>query len=170
MAVKPVILFGDARLRIRTPDIDMTESDWRRDAEDLLDTLEELQRRHGFGRALAAPQIGSSARLIAFNCALGRFVAVNPDITWRSDEMRPVWDDCFSLPGTCMGVLRHASISLRCHDAEGRLRVFENLDFSLSELVQHEVDHLDGILMMDRLIAPTAMVARDMVAAPVGAV
>ncbi|WP_421405421.1 peptide deformylase [Agrobacterium fabrum] len=125
------------------------------------DTLDEVRSRHGFGRALAAPQIGSPFRLIAFNCALGRIMAVNPEITWSSPGQQTVWDDCFSLLGTCMGVKRHSSISFRCHDLEGREPFYERLDFSLSELVQHEIDHLDGLLMMDRLLAPTAIIARE---------
>lgn len=162
MPARPILLFGDKRLRARATSINMSEDAWRSDAIDLRDTLDEARRRHGFGRALAAPQIGSPFRMIAFDCALGRIVAVNPEIIWSAPDQRIVWDDCFSLPGTCMGVKRHSSISFRCHDLDGREHVYERLDFSLSELVQHEMDHLDGILMMDRLIAPTAIVAREM--------
>jgi peptide deformylase len=163
VTVRPVLLFGDPRLRTKAVPVDFNASDWREEAHDLLDTLLDLKRRLGFGRGLAAPQIGSRHRLIAFDCTFGRFVAVNPEITWLTAETEAVWDDCFSLPGTCMAVLRHRSASLRCHDLEGREIALEHLDFSLSELVQHEMDHLNGVLMMDRLMHPTAIIAREMV-------
>jgi peptide deformylase len=140
----------------------LASQSWREDACDLRDTLQELKRRLGFGRALAAPQIGSLHRLIAFECDLGDFVAINPEITWRSQELMPVWDDCFSLPGTAMAVMRHRSVSFHCRDMEGRPRSFEALEPALAELVQHEVDHLDGILMIDRLVEPTAIIAREL--------
>ena len=162
MAVKPVLLFGDPRLTNAASPVDPGDDDWRSHAADLLDTLMDLRRRLGFGRALAAPQIGSPYRLIAFDCALGRFVAVNPAITWRSEEIFPVWDDCFSLPGVCMAVMRHRSVSVRCWHPDGGPIEFQGLDPSLSELVQHEVDHLDGILMSDRLVDPKGIIAREM--------
>lgn len=164
MAVRSVVLFGDPRLRLATAAVDPDAGDWRQDARDLADTLADLRLRLGFGRALAAPQIGSPHRLIAFDCAFGRFTAVNPEITWRSGERQPVWDDCFSLPGTAIAVLRSRSLSFRCLDEEGEPRRFENLDPGLAELVEHEIDHLDGVLMVDRLAAPGGIIAREMTA------
>lgn len=162
MPIRPVLLFGDPRLRQAASPADLANDDWLGDAADLLDTLTDLRQRLGFGRALAGPQIGASYRLIAFDCSLGRFVAVNPEITWRSEEMFPVWDDCFSLPGVCMAVRRHCSVSFRCRRPDGEPIEFERLDPTLAELVQHEVDHLDGILMSDRLVHSNGIVAREM--------
>ncbi len=162
MVARPILQFGDARLRMRTEPVEPADMSWRADAVDLLESLDTVRRISGFGRALAAPQIGSRFRLIAFDCALGKFVAVNPEITWASPDRQTIWDDCFSLPGVCMGVSRHASVSFRCRTPDGDEQLFERLDASLAELVQHEVDHLDGILMMDRLIAPTAIISREL--------
>jgi peptide deformylase len=164
MSIRPVLLFGDPRLRQKASEVELESRVWRRDAEDLADTLRDLKRRLGFGRALAAPQIGSPHRLIAFDCPLGDFVAVNPRIVWRSPELVPVWDDCFSLPGTAMAVMRHRSVSFECHDVDGKLLSFAALELAHAELVQHEVDHLDGVLMVDRLVEPTAVIAREMAA------
>lgn len=161
MPVRPILLFGDPRLKEAAIPVDPAADHWRRDAADLLDTLMDLRGRLGFGRALAGPQIGSPFRLIAFDCSLGRFVAVNPEISWRSKEMVPVWDDCFSLPGVCMAVMRHRSVSLRWLRLDGSPAEFEKIDPSFAELVQHEVDHLDGILMNDRLTDPTGIIARE---------
>ena len=163
MPVRPVLAFGDPRLRRPARPVDPDRDDWWDDARDLADTLADLRRRLGFGRALAGPQIGSPFRLIAFDCALGHFVAVNPEITWRSEALMPVWDDCFSLPDLCMAVMRHRSVGFRCGRSDGGLVRSEALDPALAELVQHEIDHLDGILMSDRLVRPGAVVPRALV-------
>ena len=163
MAVRPVVKFGDPRLRVVTSLVDFSADDWRSDAEDLFDTLSYLRRTLGFGRALAGPQIGSLYRLIAFECDLGSFVAVNPKITWRSQKMVPVWDDCFSMPETAMAVMRHKSVSMSCQTMNGDELSFERLEPSTAEMVQHEIDHLDGILMMDHIVQPTAIISRDLI-------
>lgn len=164
MPVRPVILFGDPRLRHASRSVDFNGDDWRSDAVDLADTLIDLRHRLGFGRALAAPQIGSRHRLIAVDCALGRFVMVNPEITWRSVQMQPVWDDCFSLPGVCMAVMRHRSVSVRCRNPDNERIELNELSPDLAELVQHEIDHLDGILMSDRLMDPRGIISAAMAA------
>lgn len=150
MAIREVVLIGDARLWQAARAVDPSKQDWRRDAMDLADTLADLKARLGFGRGLAGPQIGSPWRLIAFDCRLGSFVAVNPCITWRSEEVFCVQDDCFSIPGRKVPVMRSRAVTLECLDLDGQPRVFERLEPDLAELVQHEVDHLDGILMVDR--------------------
>ncbi|WP_379068467.1 peptide deformylase [Mesorhizobium sp. UC22_110] len=153
MAVREVVLIGDARLRQVAQAVDPTRHDWRQDAMDLADTLTDLKARLGFGRGLAGPQIGSPWRLIAFDCRLGTFVAVNPRITWRSDETFSVLDDCFSIPGRKVPVMRSRAVTFECLDLDGQIHGFECLEPDLAELVQHEVDHLDGILMVDRVQA-----------------
>lgn len=153
MAIRDVVLIGDPRLRQTANAVDPDAATWRQDAVDLADTLADLKARLGFGRGLAGPQIGSPWRLIAFECRLGRFVAVNPRITWRSDETSSVQDDCFSIPGRKVPVTRSRSVSFECLDLDGHARVFERLEPDLAELVQHEVDHLDGVLMVDRAIS-----------------
>lgn len=150
MAVREVVLIGDERLRRVARTVDLAESSWRQDAIDLADTLADLKARLGFGRGLAGQQVGSLWRLIAFDCRLGRFVAVNPRITWRSDETFAVLDDCFSIPGRKVPVTRNRSVSFECLDLDGQSRIHERLEPDLAELVQHEVDHLDGVLMVDR--------------------
>ena len=149
MTIRRVLVDGDPGLRTSA----ITVSDqpgWREDARDLLETLTDLKSREGFGRGLAAPQIGSPFRLIAFDCAIGRFVAVNPSLTWISDEQQQVLDDCFSVPGLRCLVMRALSVSFTCLDLDGNRRSFVRLSADLSELVQHELDHLDGVLMTDR--------------------
>src|SRR5687767_14514817 len=78
------------------------------------------------------------------------FILINPEIVWRSDDTFPVWDDCLSVPDILVRVRRHTSISLTYRDHRFRLRQWSRLPPDLSELVQHEVDHLDGVLMTER--------------------
>ncbi|CAH1690215.1 Peptide deformylase [Hyphomicrobiales bacterium] len=162
MPVRNVVMFGDERLRQQAIPVDLQISQWKNDAADLVDTLASLKERLGFGNALAAPQIGSPFRMIAFNGSLGNFLAINPRITWTSEEMFPLWDDCFSLPSVCAAVMRHKEISFECIDSLGKLVSFPRLEGAQAELVQHEVDHLNGILMVDRLVKPGAIIAREM--------
>ena len=152
MSVKDVVLIGDPRLRQITVPVDFTQDAWRPDARDLADTLSHLRQTHGFGRGLAAPQIGSPFRMIAFECDLGTFVAFNPVITWRSHSKQSILDDCFSLPGASVDVLRHESISFDYYSEAGEKNSMTELSFSNSELIQHEIDHLDGVLMTDIMI------------------
>jgi peptide deformylase len=116
----------------------------------LAGTLEAFRERFGFGRAIAAPQIGVPKRLIAVNLGEEPFLVVDPDITWRSEETFTMWDDCMSFPGLLVRLRRHRSISLAYDDREGNRRVWEGLDLPTAELFQHEVDHLDGVLAVDR--------------------
>jgi peptide deformylase len=114
------------------------------------ETLDEFRRSHGYGRAIAAPQVGIGKRLIAMNLGAGPLAVLNPEITWRSDDLFEVWDDCLSIPDRIVRVRRHQSISFRYWDEQWRERTCEQLPMDLSELVQHEMDHLDGILMLAR--------------------
>ena len=119
--------------------------------------LVEFRRDHGFGRAIAAPQIGIAKRVIALNLGAAPFTLINPEITWRSDEMLEVWDDCMSVPDHVVKVSRNRSISVHYMDERGRDRRWLRLPPDLSELVQHEVDHLDGALMTSRAMDPDSV-------------
>jgi len=163
MTVRDILMFGDDRLRQKAFAVDLLHDDWQGDAADLTETLASLKSRFNFGNALAGPQIGSRYRMIAFDGSLGSFLAINPCITWFSAEMFPVWDDCFSLPSVCAAVMRHREISFECVDQTGASISFPRLSDAQAELVQHEIDHLDGILMVDRLVRPGAIIAREMV-------
>src|SRR5439155_19654778 len=80
---------------------------------------------------------------------------------WRSDETFTMWDDCMSFPSLLVKVRRYRSISLRYQDETGAARVWETLDQAAAELLQHEIDHLDGVLFIDRAEGPDALVHRE---------
>jgi threonine dehydratase/peptide deformylase len=148
--VTPILVLGDPRLRAPCPAVAAPYPGLDRDLARVTCALAEARARLGFGRALAAPQIGVARRIIAMDLGAGPFVLIDPEIVWQSDEMLPVWDDCLSVPDRLVRVRRHRSISLRFRDHAFRVRDWPRLPFDLAELVQHEIDHLDGVLMVDR--------------------
>jgi len=124
-------------------------------------TLTAFRRAHGFGRGIAAPQIGALDRFIALDLGEGPFVLVNPEITWRSRDTFTLWDDCMSFPFLRVKLRRHASISLRYQDRAGAEKAWAELAPAESELLQHELDHLDGVLAIDHALDRNALVSRE---------
>lgn len=118
---------------------------------DLRDTLHEFRWRHGFGRGISAIQIGEPARIIHIDFEGVSYSIVNPILDFPSQEKMRLWDNCFSFPELLVHVERFRSVTLRYQDENGNPRTLEASD-ALSELLQHEVDHLDGVLAIDRAI------------------
>jgi threonine dehydratase/peptide deformylase len=150
----PILVIGDPRLRQPCAPVERIDPD---ELARLAAALAEARAQLGFGRAIAAPQIGIPRRIVMMDLGAGPFAVVNPEITWRSDDLFDVWDDCLSVPGRLVRVRRHRSISLSCRDAAFRPRTWHALPADLSELLQHEIDHLDGVLMVDRAIDDDAI-------------
>lgn len=157
-----VLLLGDPRLRrVSTPVGEVDRPEFLEQRARLVATLEDFRRRRGFGRAIAAPQIGIDRRFIALNLGEGPFVVVDPEITARSEETFTLWDDCLSFPDLLVKVRRHARIALSYTDERGMRRRWDDLGRAESELLQHEIDHLDGVLAVDRVVEPGALVLRS---------
>lgn len=118
--------------------------------DDLHEVMEDIRRKYNFGRAIAAPQLGNMKRLIYMNIDKP-LIFINPKIISKSEEMFEVWDDCMCFPNLLVKVLRHKTIEIEYLDENWKLQksVFEN---DLSELFQHEFDHLEGILCTMRAI------------------
>lgn len=119
--------------------------------DDLRDTLHEFQRTHGFGRGIAAVQIGVLQRVIYIEIAGAAYELVNPVIEWQSAETFEMWDDCFSFPNLMVRLRRSERVRVRYQDRHGVVHTLEP-DRAFSELLQHEIDHLDGVLSVDRAI------------------
>lgn len=161
-------MIGDPRLRARAEPVADGYPALAADAARLVAALGEVRARAGYGRALAAPQLGIARRFIAMDLGAGPFLLVDPELTWRSPEMFDVWDDCFSVPDLLVRVSRHRSVSLRFRDGALRPRTWSRLPPDLAELVQHELDHLDGVLMTDRALGEAPMSRRaELVERPV---
>ncbi|MCC5903501.1 MAG: pyridoxal-phosphate dependent enzyme [Halomonas sp.] len=149
--VRTILTEGDPRLRAASQPVEEITSDIAMVISELHATLADFKARNGFGRAIAAPQIGEPLRIVAVQLGGRPFTLINPLIVWRSEEMQPVWDDCMSMPSHIANVRRHASISLSYQNERGKTCHWNHLSESLAELIQHEVDHLDGVLMVDRI-------------------
>src|SRR5262245_13339145 len=100
-------------------------------------TLAGFRARHGFGRALAAPQIGRRLRVVAFDLGQGPRALVNPRIAARSEATFTLWDDCFSFPDLLVRVRRARSITLEFEDEGGRAQQWRDLEPAEAELFQH---------------------------------
>jgi threonine dehydratase/peptide deformylase len=120
-------------------------------------TLRDFHDRCGFGRAISAVQAGICKRLIVMDLGAGPIALINPVITWRSEATWELWDDCLSVPDHLVRVRRHQSISVHYTDKIGRSWHWQHLPLDLAELIQHEMDHLDGILMDVRAVAAAAI-------------
>jgi len=151
MTIKDVLLLGNPKLRKISSSVINFNKNLRGDLNDLKDTLTHLQNTKRIGRAIAAPQIGLMKKIIFFQLPEKSFFMINPKITCRSKEMFDVWDSCFSFDvAFFIEILRHKEIKVEYQDENGNTM---SKDFSddLSELVQHEVDHLNGILATDHI-------------------
>lgn len=119
--------------------------------QDLRDTLHEFRRTHGFGRGISAIQIGEPIRLIYIEFEGVAYALRNPWYELQSENKFRLWDDCFSFPGVLVFLERSETVQVRYEDEEGEVRRITATG-PLSELLQHEMDHLDGILAIDRAL------------------
>lgn len=126
---------------------------------DLSDTLAAFRTHRGYGRAIAAPQIGTLKRVIFVRMEGFCHALINPVITQFSDEQMELWDDCFSFPDLMVRVSRAAEIKVEYYDEHAAKQVI-TAETALAELLQHEIDHLDGILAIERALSPHAFATR----------
>ena len=130
--------------------------------QDLDDTLAAFRETHGCGRGIAAPQIGVLSRVIFIRMQPTGFCGplVNPEIVEADSQQIVLWDDCFSFPDLMVRVARSVRVKVAYTDAQGHPSILE-ADGDLSELLQHEIDHLNGILAVQRAVSPTAFMTRS---------
>ena len=139
---------------------DVAASAVQRDAARVHAALMSFRGRWGFGRGTAATQLGIPRRIIALHMPDWPELIYNPEYTWKSPDTFTLWENCMSFPFMLVRTRRHRSVSLRYLDEDSRDHVREEVDVELAELLQHEIDHLDGTLAVDRAIDGDAIVAR----------
>ena len=164
MAIRTVLQLGDPGLRAISRHVENPASpEIRALVEDLSDTLAHWKKTTGYGRAIAAPQIGAALRVIFLQLpGADPWPLINPTIIGRSEEKIVVWDACLSFLSIFMQVERYREIRVSYQDSSGvwhEIRAAE--DRNLSELLQHEIDHLDGILAVDRIADLRTMCTRE---------
>lgn len=164
MAVRTVRQLGDPVLREACKDVqDPSAPEIRALIEDLADTLAFWRETTGYGRGIAAPQIGMGQRVIFLRLpGEAPWPLLNPVITERSTERIVVWDACLSFLSIFMQVERSREITVRYQDLRGEWReIRAGEERNLSELLQHEIDHLDGVLCIDRVTDVTTICTKE---------
>lgn len=150
MTVLKVYEYPDPILKKKAEKVAMVDDELRRFMDDMLETMYSA-----VGVGLAAPQVGVSKRIVVIDISheeekVEPFYLVNPEIIWKSEEKVCGEEGCLSVPEQRAEVERHASVKLRYLDYYGKEQEQLIEDF-LAIVVQHELDHLDGILYIDRI-------------------
>lgn len=151
MSVEQILLLGDERLYQKSESISNEELPLIKETiKNLHDVMMDFRRIYKVGRAIAAPQIGVFKRLIYMHID-HPVVIINPEIQAIGDEKIEIWDDCMCFPNLLVKVRRHKQIKVTYYDIDFKEQHMILID-DLSELIQHEYDHLDGILAIQRAI------------------
>lgn len=149
--IKEILQLGNPQLYVASTEYEKEDiEEIKGVVQDLHDTIMEYKRVHGAGRAIAAPQIGISKKLI-YIYTDKPIVMINPLIAYPSEDKIKVMDDCMSFPGLLVEVERYKQCVIRYFDLDWKLCGLQLTD-DLSELVQHEYDHLEGIVSTMRAI------------------
>ena len=156
MAIKKVILIGNPLLRKKCANVkNFNSPEVRNIKSGLRGTLHHLQKIHKKGGGLAAPQIGYLKKVIYINARGRSFFLINPKITYASKKMFNVWDFCFSGNAAFTAqIKRHWKIKVDYYDENGQ-NLTEDFTGYFSELLQHEIDHLEGKLFIDLIKDPS---------------
>ena len=154
-----IILHPNSILRKKTADIDLARMDRKKLRKLAMDMIKTMYRAEGVG--LAAPQVGESIRLCVIRKNTSNrykemrlnlkddLILINPYIVARSQETNAMEEGCLSIPDVSVSVTRPVWTTVRVYTLEGKQYEFEAHDF-FARVVQHEIDHLDGILIIDK--------------------
>ncbi|MDD4479148.1 MAG: peptide deformylase [Mesotoga sp.] len=140
-----VIYIGNPLLRLVSKKIEVFD-------EKLREFVEELSKAMYVedGVGLAAPQVGVSKRIFVYDAGEGIRVVINPEFLWKSEETVQMEEGCLSIPGIYADLFRPSSVKLRYQDVEGNFHEEELSEYA-ARIVQHEADHLEGVLFVDHL-------------------
>ena len=151
MTLRNILIHPDPRLKKVATPVASINADVRRLAEDMLETMYDAP-----GIGLAAPQIGVTERLLVMDCVKDEdatpepMVLINPQITWESEELNVYEEGCLSIPEQYAEVERPAEVEVQWTDEKGKEH-HERFDGLWATCVQHEIDHLNGKLVIDYL-------------------
>lgn len=146
MAVRPITVLGDAVLRQRAKRVPQVDGSIERLVEDMIDTM-----RDAGGVGLAAPQVGVALRVVVIGMPGEEVITlINPEIVKRSGE-REVTEGCLSVPGYWAEVTRSVSVTVKGRDLQGRQVRIKAKDDLLAQALEHETDHINGVLYVDHL-------------------
>lgn len=148
----PILIAPDPVLKARCAPIATVTDAHRKLLDDMLETMYDAP-----GIGLAAPQVGVKERLLVMDVADKTeeprpLKLINPEIVWESEEVQSYNEGCLSLPEQYADIVRPAAVKVRYLDETGAAREMEATDLT-AVCVQHEIDHLDGVLFVDHLSA-----------------
>lgn len=154
MAILEILVYPDERLKQRSQEVEQFDAELRQQVQDMFDTMYESPG----GIGLAAPQVGIFRRIITLDLTAkkkiqnhGCLVLINPEIThWEGSVVGR--EGCLSIPDYTANVVRAESIKLTACDVDGKIQQFDMVDFE-ARAVQHEIDHLNGLLFFDRIVS-----------------
>ena len=152
MAKLPIIVAPDPRLKKRAVPVAQVDDELRRLMDDMLETMYDAP-----GIGLAAPQVGVLKRVIVVDVsredeAPAPYKMVNPELVWTAEEQAVYEEGCLSLPDHYAEVKRPSAAKIRYLDENGEAREIE-AEGLLATCIQHEMDHLEGILFVDHISA-----------------
>lgn len=156
MALRPLVILPDTQLRLVSKPVETITPAIRSLVEDMFETMYDAP-----GIGLAAIQIGEPVRVVTIDLSKPApegepptpkepQVFINPEVTWESDEFSSYEEGCLSIPDYYEEVERPAKVKVRFMDLEGKTQEIE-ADGLLATCLQHEIDHLDGVLFIDHL-------------------
>ena len=159
MAVREIVVIDHPALRRKAKKIAKLTAEHRKLIEDMIETMRDAP-----GVGLAAPQVAVGERLIVVEWAdepddeddppkkKRLYVVINPEIIWASAEMVPGTEGCLSVPGWVGDVMRHEAVTVRGLNRNGE-KIKIEAEGWLARIFQHEIDHLDGVLYIDKLVS-----------------
>jgi peptide deformylase len=150
MTIRPLVIIPDSKLRLVSEPVKEITSEIRRLADDMLETMYDAP-----GVGLAAIQIGLPVRMVTMDVSKSEedrepMVLINPEIVWASEEKRVYEEGCLSIPEYYEEVERPDRVRFRYMDLQGET-IEQDADGLLATCVQHEIDHLNGVLFIDYL-------------------
>ena len=153
MTILNILIYPDPRLRIKSKPVTKFDAEFQKLVGDMLETMRDAP-----GVGLAAPQIGELLQLVVIeynddeeneDAKPKRYILANPQFTWYSDEKVTDLEGCLSVPGLTGTVERSEAVSLKAQNRFGK-PIKLNVDGWLARIFQHEIDHLNGVLYIDK--------------------
>jgi peptide deformylase len=144
-----VIYYGDPILRKKAKPVAVFDKKLKAFVDEMVETMIEYD-----GVGLAAPQVGRSIRLVVIDATKGEnppLVLINPEFTFKSDDIEDREEGCLSFPDIHLNIKRPAVVSVKAFDENGKEFVIEKANDLLCRALQHEMDHLDGLLIVDQV-------------------
>jgi len=152
MTIRPIVIAPDRRLKVKCKPVGTVDDGVRQIMDDMLETMYAAP-----GIGLAAPQIGLDRRIIVLDVARegqppAPMALADPEILWHSPDEVVFNEGCLSLPDIYLDIARPAAVKVRYRDRENRVLTVD-ADGILARCLQHEIDHLDGVLHVDHVSA-----------------